>query len=125
WEENKIILTTSIIVDAIKGNNKSLNKSDEILACDAKNYIGKNKTIIGKIVSSSRSKTNTIFLNFEKAYPNQCFTVVIFSSDLSKFPEMPEKYYYGKIVRVKGKITEYRGRPEIILKDPKQIEIIE
>ncbi|MEM5835278.1 MAG: thermonuclease family protein [Candidatus Aenigmatarchaeota archaeon] len=125
WGEKKTISTSSTIVDAIKSTSQILNKSDEILACNAKNYIGENKTVVGKIVSSFRSKTNTIFLNFEKAYPNQCFTAVIFSSDLSKFPEMPEKYYYGKIVRVKGKITEYQGKPEIILKDPKQIEIIE
>lgn len=94
-----------------------------ISACSAENYYGKEKIIAGKIVSTYRSKTNTVFLNFEKPYPNQCFTAVIFSSDQYKFVGYPEKYYEDKTVRIRGEIKEYQGKPEIILKDPSQIEI--
>lgn len=93
-----------------------------VFACNAGNYYGQELIVEGKVVSTYRSKTNTVFLNFEKAYPNQCFTGVIFSSDLYKFVESPEKYYLNKTVRVKGIIKEYQGKPEIILKDPAQIE---
>jgi len=96
---------------------------DIIGACNAGNYIGKEKIIEGRIVDAYRSKTNTIFLNFEKPYPNSCFTAVIFSSDIYKFPENPENYYYGKTARISGKIKEYEGIPEIILKSVEQIEI--
>ena len=92
-------------------------------ACNAGNYIGEEKIVEGKIVDGYKSKTNTVFLNFEKPYPNQCFTAVIFSSDLINFSENPQNYYKGKIVRVKGEIKEYNGKPEIILKDASQIEI--
>ncbi|MDI6883149.1 MAG: thermonuclease family protein [Patescibacteria group bacterium] len=91
-------------------------------ACQAGNYYGKEVIVEGKIVGTYRSKTNTVFLNFEKAYPNQCFTGVIFSSDQYKFVEYPEKFYANKTVRVKGEIKEYQGKPEIILKNPSQIE---
>lgn len=94
-----------------------------VFACNAGNYYGQELIVEGKIASTYRSKTNTVFLNFEKAYPNQCFTSVIFSSDQYKFVEYPEKYYADNIVRVKGEIKEYRGKPEIILKDPSQIEV--
>ena len=35
----------------------------------------------------------------------------------------PEEYYLNKIVRLKERVEEYKGRPEIILKDPSQIEV--
>ncbi len=96
---------------------------DVIGACNAGNYLNKEKIVEGKIVATYKSKTNTVFLNFDKPYPNQCFNAVIFSSDLYKFPENLEDYYDGKTVRIEGKIIEYEGRPEIILKDMKQIEV--
>jgi len=94
-----------------------------VFVCNAGNYLGKEVIIEGKIVDTYRSKTNTVFLNFEKAYPNQCFTSVIFSSDQYKFVQSPEDYYLNKTVRIKGEIKEYEGRAEIILKHPSQIEV--
>lgn len=92
-------------------------------ACQAGNYYGKEAIVEGKIADAYRSKTNTVFLNFEKSYPNQCFVGVIFSSALYKFVDSPEKYYADKTVRIKGQVKEYQGKPEIILKDPSQIEV--
>jgi len=92
-------------------------------ACQAGNYYGKEVIVEAQIASTYRSKTNTVFLNFEKPYPNHCFTAVIFSSDQYKFVEYPEKYYSDKTVRIRGTIKEYKGKPEIILKDPSQIEV--
>ncbi|PJB99637.1 MAG: hypothetical protein CO077_00640 [Candidatus Nealsonbacteria bacterium CG_4_9_14_0_8_um_filter_35_12] len=94
-----------------------------IFACNAGNYYGKEMIVEGKIVATYRSKTNTVFLNFEKPYPDQCFSTVIFSSDQYKFVQNPENYYLNKTVRVRGQIKEYQGKPEIILEDPAQIEI--
>jgi micrococcal nuclease len=63
-------------------------------------------------------------LNFHKDW-RKYFTTVIFSSDFDKFPPFPEEYYLHRVVRITGLIKEYRGKPEIILKSPSQIEIIE
>jgi micrococcal nuclease len=90
--------------------------------CQAGNYYGKEAIVEGKVADAYRSKKNNVFLNFEKSYPNQCFSAVIFSSDLQKFGENPEKYYNQKTLRIRGRIQEYQGKPEIILKDPSQIE---
>lgn len=96
---------------------------DVINACDAGDYIGDEKIVEGNVVDGYKSDTDTVFLNFEKPYPNQCFTAVIFSSKLMNFPENPQDYYNGKTVRVSGEIKEYKGRTEIILEDSSQIEI--
>jgi len=94
-----------------------------IAACDAGNYIGEEKIVEGIIADGYKSETNTVFLNFGYPYPDHCFTAVIFFSDLTNFPENPQDYYEGERVRVKGIIKEYKGKPEIILKDASQIEI--
>jgi micrococcal nuclease len=92
-------------------------------ACQARNYYGDEIIVEGKVVDTYRSKKNNVFLNFGKPYPNQCFSAVIFSSDLYKFRDNPEKYYNQKILRIRGEIQEYQGKPEIILKDLSQIEV--
>ena len=93
-------------------------------ACQAGKYLGKEIIVEGKVVDTYRHlKSNTVFLNFEKPYPNQCFTGVIFSSHLYKFVQELEKYYLNKTLRIVGKVKEYRGRPEIILENPDQIEV--
>ena len=92
-------------------------------SCQAGNYYNQEITIEGKIVDAYNSKTNTVFLNFDKPYPNSCFTAVIFSSDQYKFVSSPEDYYSGKTVRIKGEVIEYQGKPEIILNNPEQIEV--
>ena len=93
-------------------------------ACLAGKYLGRELIIEGKVADTYHDlKSNTVFLNFEKAYPNHCFTGVIFSSNLYKFVQNPEKYYLGKTVRIMGEVKEYHGRPEIILETPNQIEI--
>ena len=97
---------------------------DVVGACLAGKYLGRELIVEGKIVDTYRDlKSNTVFLNFEKPYPNQCFTGVIFSSDLYKFVQNPEDYYLNKTVRIMGEIKEYQGRPEIILEDPFQVEV--
>ena len=117
------------IVKEEKGEFQWQNLTSELTglkvigACQAGNYYGKEMIVEGKVADGYRSKTNTVFLNFEKPYPNQCFSAVIFSSDLYKFVQNPEDYYLGKTVRIIGEVKEYQGRPEIILENPSQIEI--
>ncbi|NPA91861.1 MAG: hypothetical protein GXO55_10540 [Chloroflexi bacterium] len=56
------------------------------------------------------------------------FKVVIFPSAYSKFPGypdvLPDEYYKGKTIRVRGLIKLYRGWPEIIVNSPSQIEVV-
>ncbi len=97
---------------------------DVVGTCEAGKYLGRELIVEGKVADTYHDlKSNTVFLNFEKAYPNQCFTGVIFSSNLYKFVQNPEIYYLGKTVRIMGEVKEYQGRPEIILETPNQIEI--
>lgn len=89
---------------------------------DAANHYGKYKTVEGSIVAT-KCTPKVCFLNFHPDYRTY-FTAVIFASDWSKFPANPDKYYLNKKVQVSGTIKEYKGKPEIILKNQDQIKIV-
>lgn len=89
---------------------------------DADNHYGEYCCVKGKIISTYNSG-KACFLNFHKNW-KRYFTAVIFASDYRKFPANPENYYQSKTVRVTGIIKKYQGKPEIIVKNPGQIEII-
>jgi len=90
---------------------------------DATKHDGEYCTIEGTIVATHNSG-KACFLNF---HPNwkKYFTAVIFANRYSSFPASPEDYYRGKKVRVTGYIKEYKGKPEIILESPDQVEILD
>lgn len=89
---------------------------------DAAKHYGEYATVEGTIVVTHNSG-KACFLNFHPDY-KRYFTAVIFASAFSRFPANPENYYYGKKVRVSGYIKEYEGKPEVILNNPSQIEIL-
>ena len=88
----------------------------------AGNYIGKHKTVEGKITRTHNSG-KACFLNFHNNF-TRYMSLVIFASDYDKFPKKPEEFYIGKLVRASGIIKEYKGSPEIVLENPKQVSII-
>jgi endonuclease YncB( thermonuclease family) len=88
----------------------------------AGNYIGKYMSVEGKIARTHNSG-KACFLNFHNNW-TRYFSLVIFDNVFHRFPEKPEEFYLDKFIRVRGKIKMFRGRPEIALNSPKQIEII-
>jgi hypothetical protein len=62
------------------------------------------------------------FPNLGEPYPKEVFTILIWGSDREKFGT-PEDEYKSLRVCVTGKISSYRGRPEIVATERGQIEI--
>jgi hypothetical protein len=62
------------------------------------------------------------FLNLDQPYPNQVFTVLIWGGDRRKFGR-PESDYQNQRVCASGKISAYRGVPEIVVSDPGQLRV--
>jgi micrococcal nuclease len=88
---------------------------------DADDYYNQYVIIEGTIVDTYDSGI-VCFLNFHTNY--QYFTAVIFACDFPGFPYPPDTYYVGKKVQIIGIIREYRESPEIIVKTPDQIKIL-
>ena len=106
----------------------ALFAQDVITAAQAAQHVGEVRTVRGVVVSAtyaSRAKGQPTFLNLDKPYPNEIFTVVIWGSERGKFAAPPESAFKGKTVRVTGKITAYRGTPEIVVHDLAEIVVDE
>jgi DNA/RNA endonuclease YhcR with UshA esterase domain len=88
---------------------------------EASKYVGEAVAVKGIIANVFQSNKGNIFLNFGNPFPNQTFAAVIFSKDAAKFGNV--KAYEGKTVVVTGMIQSYKGKAEIILKEPGQIKL--
>jgi hypothetical protein len=97
----------------------------KLTANEAKEHFGETATVCGAVVSAryaDATKGQPTFLNLDKPYPSQVFTIVIWGENRSKFGK-PENDYNGKRICVPGKIKAYAGLPEIVAEDPKQLRI--
>jgi hypothetical protein len=85
----------------------------------AKDKIGSNACVTGKVYHIGHSGKGTTFLDFCEDYKNCPFVVVIFARDLKDVGDVSQ--LEGKTIQISGKVEEYNGRPEIVLKDVKQL----
>jgi DNA/RNA endonuclease YhcR with UshA esterase domain len=118
-----LILTLSALIICLSVNAVSQTKVPRYSTKEAKNHKGQYATVKGTVNDVHVSKTGTAFFNFDGDYPKHLFTAVIFKSDVRKFPEVNE--YKGLTLEITGVIKIYQGKPEIILKSPKQIRIVQ
>src|SRR5215472_9657683 len=98
-----------------------------LTANEAKNHVGEDATVCGLVVDvhfASGSKGTPTFINLEKAFPNQIFTVLIWGDDLPNFTENPVKWQ-GKKLCATGTIASYKGIPEIVAKSKSKITVTE
>jgi DNA/RNA endonuclease YhcR with UshA esterase domain len=87
---------------------------------EAAKKIGETACVTGKVLKVAQSKGGTYFLDFCEDYRNCPFTVVVFPKDLPNVGAV--KLLTGKTIEITGKIEEYRGRAEIVLKDKRQLK---
>ena len=86
---------------------------DTIISKNVNNYIGKEVVLKGKIASfklASEGKS-TNFINIDKAYPNNVFTVVVTNKYLHE-KNIQLSNSKGKSIIVKGIISIYENDPK-------------
>jgi hypothetical protein len=86
---------------------------------DAGKHTGEPGCVTGRVLRVYASRAGSTFLDFCTDYRSCPFTSVIFSSDRGKFGDL--ETLEGKPVEIRGSITTYQGRAEIIIRDPDQI----
>ena len=102
--------------------SKTNSPSKPIPATEAKDHVNAQAIVSGKVVELYRTE-KLVRINLEKPFPNQPFTVVIFSNKTNLFPDLDN--LKGKSIEVSGKITEYRDQPQIVLLSTNQLNIVE
>lgn len=98
----------------------------KIEASEAFQHIGEFAEVCGHVASAAYLGTiggRPTFLNFERPYPDQVFTVVIWGSSRENFDGRPESLYDGKTLCVTGKVAVHEGVAQIIVDHPDQIVV--
>jgi len=85
-------------------------------------HAGETGCVSGRVLRAFTSKSGNTFLDFCADYHACPFTSVIFSSDKSKFGDLQS--LAGRQIEIRGPITTYQGRAEIIIRDPEQIRAL-
>ena len=99
--------------------------SSPISASEAASHVGESARVCGLVVSASYAtgtRGQPTFLNLDRAYPNHVFTALIWGNKRAAFPYAPEALR-GQSICVKGTIELYKGRAEIIVSKPSEIEV--
>ena len=86
----------------------------------AAKHRGEKICITGKVLKVSASDSGgATFLDFCEDYLACPFTVVVFTYDLSRLGDV--RSLAGRVIEIDGKIEDYQGRAEIVLKDARQL----
>lgn len=105
---------------------KGIWSDDQTLSmAKAKDFIGQVKTLEGQ-VSRINKKDGVTIIGFTGENGKHAFKAVIFKGDSANFRKKGISIddYLNKKVRIWGMIKEYKSGPEIIIRDPSQIEIV-
>jgi endonuclease G len=91
----------------------------------SKIYVGETKevTICGTVVNTKVSRNGHVFMNFDKNFPNQVFSVAIWKKNHSNFSYNIEKEWKGKQVCVTGKVIDFGGTPTMIIEQENEIKL--
>ncbi len=92
-------------------------------AFDANRHVGRIATVCGTVADGRfLGGDGLTFLNLERPYPDQPFTIVIPIEARRGFEGQPETRLRGRDVCVAGRIELHRGRPQIMVYDPAQLD---
>lgn len=100
---------------------------------EAHEVVGEESVICGVVMQVSTPqgiRGNPTYINMGAKFPNHSFTVVIWGSDADKFVRDTDSFirglksFEGKRIAVSGLVEEYKGKPQIIVKNPEQIVVL-
>lgn len=99
----------------------------KITIYNASEYLDKEGTICANVYSVNQpaGDNKPIYINFGGNYPDNIFSVVIFAKDQNKFLFDLKEVLQGKDVCVTGKITQYKNKPQMVIKEAVQLLIQE
>lgn len=90
---------------------------------DVDDYIGKKVTVCTRVYSVRTTATITQ-ISVGDDYPNNPLTIIVFGRNYPKFDMALNDLYLDKNICVEGIITEYKGKPQIVIEEPEDIKIL-
>ncbi|RNL52421.1 single stranded DNA-binding domain-containing protein [Pedobacter jejuensis] len=93
-----------------------------VLAKDVSQYVGKNITVCDSVYGTKALDELTL-INLGGTYPKELLTIVVNKEDAIKFSSEPASMYLGNKLCVTGIVSEYKGKFQIVVTEPKQIAL--
>ena len=91
---------------------------------DARKHLNEKVSIVDKVYDIRAMRNDGgLILSLGAKYPNQLLTVIIPGADRSKFGTHAEDAFKGRIVYVRGIVTNYEGKPTITVTDSTQLKV--
>jgi len=88
----------------------------------AKELVGKEACIVGRVTQVGESRAGNVFVNFCKDYRNCAFSAVaLHAGDSDELGDLRD--LEGKILEMRGTIKLYKGQPEMELKSRAQLRL--
>ena len=113
-----------IVVILVAIFNCKASSQVKIAAKDAPKHIGEKVMICDKVYSTKLIQGSNLTLLFLGGdFPDQLLTATIKVADKNKFKDHPAVYYRGRNVCVTGKLTEYKGKPGIVVQNQSQLKL--
>jgi len=92
----------------------------------AQYHVGEKVTVCGTVVSTKYAeKSGATFINLDRQFPDQIFTIAIWKQDRVNFSYKPEEFLKGKVICVSGEIKDNKGHPQMDINNENSIIIVE
>jgi hypothetical protein len=95
---------------------------------EVNSHIGDSVEVRGKlsdITYLKNAKNSPTFIRVGGKYPNQLLTIVVFDDVRRRLDiNLQEEKYAQGVVIANGKLELYKGKPQIVINDPRQLGFI-
>ncbi len=114
----------SIVVIALFFAVNSLIAQTKIPVDSASNYIGKNVTVCSQVFGIKATE-KVVLINLGAAYPASPLTIAILAKNFANFTTPPEELYANKKLCVTGMVELFKGKTQIVVSKPEEIEVVD
>jgi DNA/RNA endonuclease YhcR with UshA esterase domain len=125
WNITKSFVGATVAAALLISGTAWALQPNSITASEAYKHIGETATVCGNVASATYatgSRGKPTFLNLDKPYPGHIFTAVVWDNNRAKFSYAPESLK-GETICVSGLIEQYKGKAQIEVRDPGQIQV--
>lgn len=123
-----LVLLGGLFLSRIWSPGISVGPAFSITAFEASAHVGKTAEVCGRVASTAylqQERGQPVFLNFERPYPDQVFTAVIWGENRAAWNDPPEILYNQKNICVSGRIASHQGIPQVVVRHPRSVRMRE
>ncbi len=100
------------------------HRLNSIPAYHADSYIGEITRVYGRVVDVWYAReTDEYYLYFGDIYPYQDFSIILEGRDARRFNRRPDRFFKDRYITATGLISLYEGKPEMVIKQRKQLAL--